>query len=85
MATTLLSLARRFPTAIRHFRHQSTVADSSPGALSPKPIKHYTFGPAVVTLVVTPFLYIGYYLGGEFADVIERLELYVPDDEDDDD
>ncbi len=83
MSTALFSL-RRLPLAIRNFRTPVTVTNHV-GAIGPKPPKYYNLGSLKVSLLIAPFLYIGYYLGGEFADVIERLDLYVPDDEDDDD
>ena len=55
------------------------------GSLGPRPVKLYSLGALRVSLVIAPFVYAGYFLGGEFAELIERLELYVPDDEEDDD
>lgn len=84
MSSVLFSITRRLPLALRNVRTPVTVTNEV-GAIGPKPIQPYTLGSLRVSLVIAPFIYIGYFLGGEFADVIERLELYIPDDEDDDD
>ena len=54
------------------------------GGVADEPIKHYKLGLIRLGLVMGPFLYLGYWLGGQFAELIERYEIYVPDEEDDD-
>ena len=78
----LMTLTRRVPTILQRNR---TAVTAHSGALEIQPIKYYKLGLIRLSLVMIPFLYLGYYLGGEFADVIEQMEWYVPDDDDEDD
>ena len=78
----LMTLTRRVPTILQR---NITAVTAHSGALKIQPIKYYKLGLIRLSLVMIPFLYLGYHLGGEFADVIEQMEWYVPDDDEDDD
>ena len=78
----LMTLTRRVPTILQRTR---TAVTAHSGGLEIQPIKYYRLGLIRLSFIMIPFLYLGYYLGGEFADKIEQMEWYVPDDDDDDD
>ncbi|NP_001088361.1 essential MCU regulator, mitochondrial precursor [Xenopus laevis] len=61
-----------------------TVIASSAGAILPKPEK-VSFGLLRVFTVVIPFLYIGTLISKNFAAVLEEHDIFVPEDDDDDD
>lgn len=61
-----------------------TAVTSSTGAMGSKPIKHYSFGVVRLALVVVPFVYCGTVLGRKFAESLEKYDLFVPDEDDDD-
>ncbi|XP_062846994.1 essential MCU regulator, mitochondrial-like [Trichomycterus rosablanca] len=61
-----------------------TVVCSSSGAILPKP-KKTAFGMLKITLVVAPFLYIGTLISKNFAALLEEHDIFVPEDDDDDD
>lgn len=61
-----------------------TTVTSSTGAMKVKPKKHYSFGMVRLALVVVPFVYCGTVLGQMFAESLEKYDLFVPDDDDDD-
>ncbi|KAL3996348.1 SLIT-ROBO Rho GTPase activating protein [Sarotherodon galilaeus] len=64
---------------------QSRTAVSTPsGAILPKPEKT-PFGLIRMTLVVVPFLYVGNLISKNFAALLEEHDIFVPEDDDDDD
>uniref|UniRef100_U3I3E9 Essential MCU regulator, mitochondrial n=1 Tax=Anas platyrhynchos platyrhynchos TaxID=8840 RepID=U3I3E9_ANAPP len=60
----------------------STVTRS--GAILPKPVKT-PFGLLRVFSVVLPFLYVGTQISKNFAALLEEHDIFVPEDDDDDD
>ncbi|XP_060916834.1 single-pass membrane protein with aspartate-rich tail 1b [Labrus mixtus] len=64
---------------------QSRTAVSTPsGAILPKPNKT-SFGLIRLTVVVVPFLYVGTLISKNFAALLEEHDIFVPEDDDDDD
>ncbi|XP_036392109.1 single-pass membrane protein with aspartate-rich tail 1b [Megalops cyprinoides] len=57
---------------------------TSTGAILPKPIKT-SFGLIRVAVVVVPFLYVGTLISKNFAALLEEHDIFVPEDDDDDD
>ncbi|XP_023148857.1 essential MCU regulator, mitochondrial [Amphiprion ocellaris] len=62
---------------------RSAVSTSSGGIL-PKP-KKTPFGLFRIALVVVPFLYVGTQISKNFAALLEEHDIFVPEDDDDDD
>ncbi|XP_023287434.1 essential MCU regulator, mitochondrial [Seriola lalandi dorsalis] len=62
---------------------RSAVCTSSGGIL-PKP-KKTPFGLIRIALVVVPFLYVGTLISKNFAALLEEHDIFVPEDDDDDD
>ncbi|KAG9279105.1 essential MCU regulator, mitochondrial [Astyanax mexicanus] len=54
------------------------------GALLPKPRKT-PFGLIRICMVVVPFLYVGTLISKNFAALLEEHDIFVPEDDDDDD
>ncbi|KAG7460024.1 hypothetical protein MATL_G00216900 [Megalops atlanticus] len=54
------------------------------GAIHPQPVKT-SFGLFRVTVVVVPFLYVGTLISKNFAALLEEHDIFVPEDDDDDD
>ncbi|CAG01655.1 unnamed protein product, partial [Tetraodon nigroviridis] len=61
-----------------------TAVCSSSGAILPKP-KKTPFGLIRIALVVVPFLYVGTQISKNFAALLEEHDIFVPEDDDDDD
>lgn len=61
-----------------------TAVCSSSGAMLPKP-KKTPFGLIRIGLVVVPFLYVGTQISKNFAALLEEHDIFVPEDDDDDD
>ncbi|XP_054844188.1 essential MCU regulator, mitochondrial [Eublepharis macularius] len=73
---------RRSPsTAIAPSRN---VTATQTGAILPKPVK-MPFGLLRVFSVVIPFLYVGTQISKSFAALLEEHDIFVPEDDDDDD
>ncbi|XP_058877271.1 essential MCU regulator, mitochondrial-like [Acipenser ruthenus] len=62
---------------------RSAVTTAS-GKMLPKPVKT-SFGLVRMTAVVLPFLYIGTLISKSFAALLEEHDIFVPEDDDDDD
>ncbi|XP_061685135.1 single-pass membrane protein with aspartate-rich tail 1b [Syngnathoides biaculeatus] len=60
------------------------VVSTSSGAILPKPEKT-PFGLVRMTAVVVPFLYVGTLISKNFAALLEEHDIFVPEDDDDDD
>uniref|UniRef100_A0A8C2HZP5 Essential MCU regulator, mitochondrial n=1 Tax=Cyprinus carpio TaxID=7962 RepID=A0A8C2HZP5_CYPCA len=43
------------------------------------------FGPLRILMVVAPFLYVGTLISKNFAALLEEHDIFVPEDDDDDD
>ncbi|XP_076026515.1 single-pass membrane protein with aspartate-rich tail 1b [Genypterus blacodes] len=99
MATTLLRLSRQ--SAVKNAGLMSrntglttstisrttpcrTVISARSGAILPKPDKT-PFGLIRMTAVVVPFLYVGTLISKNFAALLEEHDIFVPEDDDDDD
>ncbi|XP_004700348.1 essential MCU regulator, mitochondrial [Echinops telfairi] len=54
------------------------------GAILPKPVK-MSFGLLRVVSIVIPFLYVGTLISKNFAALLEEHDIFVPEDDDDDD
>ncbi|XP_035002071.2 single-pass membrane protein with aspartate-rich tail 1b [Hippoglossus stenolepis] len=61
-----------------------TAVSTSSGAILPKPDKT-PFGLFRMTVVVVPFLYVGTLISKNFAALLEEHDIFVPEDDDDDD
>ncbi|XP_027874838.1 essential MCU regulator, mitochondrial-like [Xiphophorus couchianus] len=61
-----------------------TVVSTPSGAILPKPEK-IPFGLIRMTVVVVPFLYVGTLISKNFAALLEEHDIFVPEDDDDDD
>ncbi|XP_051571244.1 essential MCU regulator, mitochondrial-like [Myxocyprinus asiaticus] len=61
-----------------------TAVRSTTGAILPKP-KKTSFGVVRIMMVVAPFLYIGTLISKNFAAILEEHDIFVPEDDDDDD
>ncbi|XP_057717588.1 essential MCU regulator, mitochondrial-like [Corythoichthys intestinalis] len=61
-----------------------TAVCSSSGAILPKP-KKTPFGIWRIAAVVVPFLYVGTRISKNFAELLEEHDIFVPEDDDDDD
>ncbi|KAG8436417.1 hypothetical protein GDO86_007496 [Hymenochirus boettgeri] len=61
-----------------------TVIATHTGALLPKPEK-ISFGLLKIFTVVIPFLYVGTLISKNFAALLEEHDIFVPEDDDDDD
>ncbi|XP_029014661.1 essential MCU regulator, mitochondrial-like [Betta splendens] len=61
-----------------------TAVCTSSGAVLPKP-KKTPFGLFRIALVVVPFLYVGTQISKSFAALLEEHDIFVPEDDDDDD
>ncbi|CAL1601562.1 unnamed protein product [Knipowitschia caucasica] len=61
-----------------------TIVSTSSGGILPKPDKT-PFGLIRMTVVVVPFLYVGTLISKSFAALLEEHEIFVPEDDDDDD
>nr|XP_046271869.1 essential MCU regulator, mitochondrial-like [Scatophagus argus] len=61
-----------------------TAVCTSSGAILPKP-KKTPFGLIRIALVVVPFLYVGTQISKNFAALLEEHDIFVPEDDDDDD
>nr|XP_057902567.1 single-pass membrane protein with aspartate-rich tail 1b [Doryrhamphus excisus] len=61
-----------------------SAVSSSSGAILPKPDKT-AFGLIRMTAVVVPFLYVGTLISKNFAALLEEHDIFVPEDDDDDD
>ncbi|XP_046900061.1 single-pass membrane protein with aspartate-rich tail 1b [Hypomesus transpacificus] len=99
MATAVLRLSRQVvsrntaigscksglkPTNISKFTPCRTVVSSSSGTILPRPDKT-SFGLIRMTAVVVPFLYVGTLISKNFAALLEEHDIFVPEDDDDDD
>ncbi|XP_030649892.1 essential MCU regulator, mitochondrial [Chanos chanos] len=61
-----------------------TAVCTSSGAILPKP-KKTPFGLFRIAMVVIPFLYVGTLISKNFAALLEEHDIFVPEDDDDDD
>ncbi|KAG7485730.1 hypothetical protein JOB18_016889 [Solea senegalensis] len=61
-----------------------TAVSTTSGAILPKPDKT-PFGLIRMTVVVVPFLYVGTLISKNFAALLEEHDIFVPEDDDDDD
>ncbi|XP_045928885.1 essential MCU regulator, mitochondrial-like [Micropterus dolomieu] len=61
-----------------------TAVCTSSGAIPPKP-KKTPFGLIRIALVLVPFLYVGTLISKNFAALLEEHDIFVPEDDDDDD
>uniref|UniRef100_F7ADM1 Essential MCU regulator, mitochondrial n=1 Tax=Ornithorhynchus anatinus TaxID=9258 RepID=F7ADM1_ORNAN len=61
-----------------------TVIATRSGAILPKPAK-MSFGLLRVFSIVIPFLYVGTLISKNFAALLEEHDIFVPEDDDDDD
>ncbi|XP_072239478.1 single-pass membrane protein with aspartate-rich tail 1b [Leuresthes tenuis] len=99
MATSLLRLPLRLSTrntgimsrnpglktsAISRTTQSRNVVSTPSGAILPKPDKT-AFGLIRMTAVVVPFLYVGTLISKNFAALLEEHDIFVPEDDDDDD
>ncbi|XP_033826695.2 essential MCU regulator, mitochondrial-like [Periophthalmus magnuspinnatus] len=93
MASSVVRLLRFSSLRNAHVPHGSvrgpgsarrTAVTTSSGAILPKPKKTH-FGLIRIALVVVPFLYVGTQISKNFAALLEEHDIFVPEDDDDDD
>ncbi|XP_051239702.1 single-pass membrane protein with aspartate-rich tail 1b [Dicentrarchus labrax] len=99
MATSILRLPLRLSTKnmglvsrntgsksanISRTTQSRTAVSTASGAILPKPDKT-PFGLIRMTVVVVPFLYVGTLISKNFAALLEEHDIFVPEDDDDDD
>ncbi|XP_047428438.1 single-pass membrane protein with aspartate-rich tail 1b isoform X2 [Mugil cephalus] len=88
MASALGRLVRLSPLTKSPWTRSSppcrTAVSTSSGAILPKP-KKTPFGLIRIALVVVPFLYVGTQISKNFAALLEEHDIFVPEDDDDDD
>ncbi|XP_029359156.1 essential MCU regulator, mitochondrial-like [Echeneis naucrates] len=99
MAASILRLSLRLSTGNTAIMGRNTALKSSnipratpirtavstpSGAILPKPDKT-PFGLIRMTVVVVPFLYVGTLISKNFAALLEEHDIFVPEDDDDDD
>ncbi|XP_077575313.1 essential MCU regulator, mitochondrial-like [Stigmatopora nigra] len=80
-------LGRNNPSKISYLNKATqtrNAVSSSTGAILPKPDKT-PFGLIRMTAVVVPFLYVGTLISKNFAALLEEHDIFVPEDDDDDD
>ncbi|KAE8611198.1 hypothetical protein XENTR_v10012365 [Xenopus tropicalis] len=75
--------ASKQSSAVSHVPCRTAIATSA-GTVLPKPEK-VSFGLLRVFTVVIPFLYIGTLISKNFAALLEEHDIFVPEDDDDDD
>ncbi|XP_058625604.1 essential MCU regulator, mitochondrial-like [Onychostoma macrolepis] len=81
-----VSVVRRFVSLsvrLGTLQHRTAVSTTS-GAILPKP-KKTAFGLVRIMMVVAPFLYVGTLISKNFAALLEEHDIFVPEDDDDDD
>lgn len=61
-----------------------TAVCTETGGIQPKP-KKTSFGLLRIAMVVVPFLYVGTLISKNFAALLEEHDIFVPEDDDDDD
>ncbi|XP_033295235.1 LOW QUALITY PROTEIN: essential MCU regulator, mitochondrial-like [Orcinus orca] len=69
---------------IRSLVPSRSVIVTRSGAILPKPVK-MSFSPLRVFSIVIPFLYVGTLISKNFAALVEEHDIFVPEDDDDDD
>ncbi|XP_059413380.1 essential MCU regulator, mitochondrial-like [Carassius carassius] len=84
-----VSVVRRFvslsvPRLVGSQQQHRTAVNTTSGAILPKP-KKTMFGPLRILMVVAPFLYVGTLISKNFAALLEEHDIFVPEDDDDDD
>ncbi|XP_052410465.1 essential MCU regulator, mitochondrial-like [Carassius gibelio] len=85
----VVSVVRRFvslsvPRLVVSQQQHRTAVNTTSGAILPKP-KKTAFGPLRILMVVAPFLYVGTLISKNFAALLEEHDIFVPEDDDDDD
>ncbi|KAG8556273.1 hypothetical protein GDO81_018001 [Engystomops pustulosus] len=86
LATRIVARTRRFLT-LAQFKPSvptRTAISTNTGAIYPNPEK-VSFGLLRVFSVVIPFLYVGTLISKNFAALLEEHDIFVPEDDDDDD
>ncbi|XP_068074486.1 essential MCU regulator, mitochondrial [Danio rerio] len=86
-----VSVVRRFvcrsvcspQLGLQQLQHRTAV-NTATGAILAKP-KKTAFGLLRIMTVVAPFLYVGTLISKNFAALLEEHDIFVPEDDDDDD
>ncbi|KAI2666833.1 Essential MCU regulator, mitochondrial [Labeo rohita] len=78
-----LSVPRARLVGTQQQQHRTAVSTTT-GAVLPKP-KKTAFGLVRIMMVVAPFLYVGTLISKNFAALLEEHDIFVPEDDDDDD
>ncbi len=81
----LLSSSRLERLTFTRLNPTRNSVSSSTGAVLSRPYRNSNFGLVQVAVFVTPFVYVGWSVGKFFAEKMEELNVFVPDDDDDDD
>ena len=63
---------------------RSSITTSTGGVLG-KPYRSSGYVVVKLGVFVVPFIYLGAYIGKYFAERMEELDIFVPEDDDDDD
>ncbi|KAL1005830.1 hypothetical protein UPYG_G00064490 [Umbra pygmaea] len=72
------------PSNTQRLNQCRTAVSTATGSVLPKPDK-VSFGLIRMTVVVIPFLYVGTLISKNFAALLEEHDIFVPEDDDDDD
>ena len=81
----LLGSSRLQRTRCANLRLTRSNVTTANGGVLDKPFRGSSYGVVKVAIFVTPFITIGAYIGKYFAEKMEELDVFVPDDDDDDD
>ncbi|XP_073703898.1 essential MCU regulator, mitochondrial [Garra rufa] len=79
-----LSVPRARLLRIQQQQQHRTAVSTTSGAILPKP-KKTALGLVRILMVVAPFLYVGTLISKNFAALLEEHDIFVPEDDDDDD
>lgn len=71
-------------TASRHQPHARSNISTPTGAIPPKPAREF-LGITKLVIITIPFLYLGGMISMHGASFLEDYDIFVPEDDDDDD
>lgn len=81
----VLSSSRLETLACSNLRSRRSAVTTATGGILSKPHRSGRYGLLKVSIFVVPFITLGAYCGKYFAEKMEELNVFVPDDDDDDD
>ena len=81
----LLTSSRLERLAVSRPNPSRSAVTTTTGGILGKPYRSSSYGVVKIGIFVTPFITLGAYIGKYFAEKMEELDVFVPDDDDDDD